>query len=200
MREQHLSDEAIAAFADDVLVGGARERARRHTAVCAECNHAVAGQREAVWALRSAPAPALPVGLLARLREVPATTPIRQVPTAVDERGTTMFATFGAPAAAFVPATTAAAVPPSGRAVRAAGRTPRPRRVRPTVMTAASFALLGTLAAVAVAADSRPAGGPASVQPANVRLPSFTVDRLPDRPSGQLPAAVDFLRASSPAR
>ena len=29
---QHLSDEAVAAFADDVLTGHARQRARRHTA------------------------------------------------------------------------------------------------------------------------------------------------------------------------
>ena len=102
-RAQHLSDEAVAAFADDVLTGHARQRARRHTAECAECNHAVAVQREAVWALRAAPAPALPSGLLERLREVPVTTPIRQVPTHVDEHGNTMFASFAAPAAAFVP-------------------------------------------------------------------------------------------------
>ena len=81
MREQHLSDEAIAAFADDVLPKHARERARRHTAACPECNYAVAVQREAVWALRAAPAPSLPIGLLDRLREVPATTPIRHVPS-----------------------------------------------------------------------------------------------------------------------
>ncbi len=96
-QHQHLSDEAVAAFADDVLVGHARQRARHHTAVCPECNHAVAVQREAVWALRAAPAPSLPMGLLDRLREVPVTTPIRSVPTHVDEHGMTMFASFAAP-------------------------------------------------------------------------------------------------------
>jgi anti-sigma factor RsiW len=147
MREQHLSDEAIAAFADDVLSGSARERAQRHTATCAECNYAVAVQREAVWALRSAPAPTLSSDLLQRLREVPTTTPIRQVPTHLDERGTEMFATFAAPAAALVPPAR-----PSGR-----GRT---RRGRPLVITAASVAVLGALAGTAVAADSAPAGHP----------------------------------------
>lgn len=146
-REQHLSDEAIAAFADDVLTGHARQRARRHTAQCAECNHAVAVQREAVWALRAAPAPALPSGLLDRLREVPATTPIRQVPTHVDEHGNTMFASFAAPAAAFVP------VQPQHQ-----------RRVRPVVLAVASVAVLGALAGTA-AADSGPHQQPGGHQP-----------------------------------
>lgn len=97
----HLSDEAVVAFADGVLSGVARERARRHCASCAECNYAVAVQREAVWALRAAPAPALSSDLLDRLRSVPATTPIKTVPTAVDDDGTVMFASFGA--AALVP-------------------------------------------------------------------------------------------------
>jgi hypothetical protein len=97
----HLSDEAVAAFADDVLRGGARQRAKKHCAECAECNYAVAVQREAIWALRTAPAPALSSDLLARLREVPVTTPIRTLPSTVDHEGTMMFASFGA--AAFLP-------------------------------------------------------------------------------------------------
>lgn len=101
LRSSHLSDEAIAAFADDVLTGHARQRARRHIAECPECAAAVAVQREAVSALQSAPDPSVPSTLLDRLRAVPATTPIRQVPTHVDEHGTTMFATFAA--AALVP-------------------------------------------------------------------------------------------------
>jgi hypothetical protein len=101
LRSQHLSDEAVAALADDVLRGHARQRARRHIEVCAECNAAVEIQREAVSALQSAPDPSVPTTLLDRLRAVPATTPIRQVPTHVDEQGTAMFAAFGA--AALVP-------------------------------------------------------------------------------------------------
>ena len=143
MREQHLSDEAVAAFADDVLTGLARERARRHTASCPECNHAVAVQREAVWALRAAPAPSLPTGLLDRLREVPVTTPIRQVPTHVDEHGTTMFATFAAPAAAFV------------------AQQGNSRRSRGMVLAVASAAVLGVLSTSA-ASDSAPTANPRS--------------------------------------
>ena len=106
MKDQHLSDEAVAAFADGVLRGHARERARRHTAACAECNYAVAVQREAVWALRAAPAPSLPTALLDRLREVPLTTPITSVPSALADDGSAVFETFGSRAmAAFVPAT-----------------------------------------------------------------------------------------------
>lgn len=102
MTMQHLSDEAIAAFADGVLIGAARTRAGRHTAECPECAHAVAVQREAVWALRSAPAPALPTGLLDRLRSVPADAPLPAAPAALSPEGSPVFASFGA-MAAFVP-------------------------------------------------------------------------------------------------
>ena len=104
MSPQHLSDEAIAAFADGVLTGHARERASKHAVACPECAYAVAVQREAVWALRAAPAPSLPIGLLDRLREVPDTTPITSVPSALSPDGSAVFPTFGNfGAAAFVP-------------------------------------------------------------------------------------------------
>ena len=64
----HLSDEAVAAFADGVLRGHARERASRHVEECTECHEAVRVQREAAWALRAAPAPQLPIDLAARQR------------------------------------------------------------------------------------------------------------------------------------
>jgi anti-sigma factor RsiW len=117
---QHLSDEAIAAFADGVLRGAARERATRHTSACPECAHAVVVQREAVWALRAAPAPALPSSLLDRLREVPDTTPIAAptTPAALGPDGSAMFAAFGSlGAAAFVPPS--APAQPLSRRVRA---------------------------------------------------------------------------------
>lgn len=159
LRTQHLSDEAIAAFADDVLTGHARQRARRHTEACPECNHAVAVQREAVWALRAAPAPSLPTGLLDRLRDVPVVTPIQHVPTHVDEHGMAMFATFAAPAA-FVPT-----------------QQPTSRRGRQVAVAVASVAVLGALAATA-AADSvsggahHPASNPPHVGFARVDLPA----------------------------
>jgi anti-sigma factor RsiW len=174
MREQHLSDEAVAAFADDVLSGHARERARRHTAMCPECNHAVAVQREAVWALRAAPAPSLPSGLLDRLRDVPATTPLARIPTHVDENGTTMFAAFGA--AAFVPPTRDATSPRS-----------RSRRARPLAMAVASVAVVGALAGTA-AADSGP-----SAEPAPPPRPAGT-----DAGVGTAGAGFDLIRADLP--
>jgi anti-sigma factor RsiW len=100
MMQTHLSDEAIAAFADGVLRGSARERAGRHLSECAECAYAVAVQREAVWALRAAPAPPLPTDLLDRLRSVPVNTPINNIPSALAPDGSAMFGTFGA--AAFI--------------------------------------------------------------------------------------------------
>ncbi len=96
---QHLSDEAVAAFADGALGISARHRAARHLAECAECSNAVAVQREAVWALRSAVAPSLPFGLLDRLRAVPSTTPLNQRPVALDPDGSAVFAAFGTPPA-----------------------------------------------------------------------------------------------------
>lgn len=103
MKEQHLSDEAVAAFADGVLRGLARERATRHTEKCRECRAAVRVQREAAWALRTAPAPALPVELFERLQSVPQTTPIAPSPTVIGPDGSTLLSTMAAPMAAFVP-------------------------------------------------------------------------------------------------
>ena len=175
MREQHLSDEAIAAFADDVLSGHARDRARRHTTVCPECNHAVAVQREAVWALRAAPAPSLPSGLLARLRDVPATTPITRIPTHVDENGTTMFPAFGA----------AAFVPPAPAAGSTSARS-RSRRARPLAMAVASVAVVGALAGTA-AADSGPSAEPRTPRPSGT-----------DAGVGTGGAGFDLVRADLP--
>jgi len=94
---QHLTDEAVAAFADGALGVSARHRAARHLAECTKCSNAVAVQREAVWALRSAVAPSLPFGLLDRLRAVPSTTPLNQRPLALDPDGSAVFAAFGTP-------------------------------------------------------------------------------------------------------
>lgn len=134
MNPQHLSDEAVAACADGVLVGSARERATRHLDSCAECRQAVRIQREAAFALRAAPAPALPSALLDRLRTVPQTTPITTLPTVLTADGTPMLSTF-APMAAFV----ASSAPRGGH------------RTRPFVTTAAIVAMAGALTAGSVA-------------------------------------------------
>lgn len=177
MREQHLSDEAVAAFADGVLSGHARERARRHCAVCPGCNYAVAVQREAVWALRAAPAPCLPTGLMDRLREVPATTPISRIPTAVDDDGNAMFATFAAPAAALVP--------------QAHRDRPGTRRGQSRTIAAVSVAAVAALAGVASIAAAAPSSAPARTHQGGVSRPASTTE---------LPADTQLARALLPAR
>ena len=150
MKPQHLSDEAVAAFADGVLAGSARERARRHTADCSECAYAVAVQREAVWALRAAPAPSLPVGLLDRLREVPVTTPLSLLPTSIAPDGSTVLAAFGSMA-------TAALVP-----VQAPRHS---SRLRPLAATAAAVAVAGVVAVGSAAPATSAAPARPTYQP-----------------------------------
>jgi hypothetical protein len=133
MNVQHLSDEAVAAFADGVLGGLARDRATRHVSGCAECRAAVQVQREAVLALRAAVAPQASAALFDRLRAVPLTTPLTTLPTAIAADGSTMLATFS-PTAALVPDEEA-----------------RGTRMRPYATTAAVVALAGVLAAGSVA-------------------------------------------------
>jgi anti-sigma factor RsiW len=92
---QHLSDEAVAAFADGVLSSGPRARAERHLASCAECSYSVAEQRAAVWALRAAPAPSLPGGLLDRLRDLPSTTALPSSTVVLAPDGSAAFPAYG---------------------------------------------------------------------------------------------------------
>jgi hypothetical protein len=94
----HLSEDAVAAFADGVLSSAATIRARRHCAECAECAEAVRGQREAAMMLRTASAPALPAGLLDRLAGLPMSAqlppPLSGLPTAVNSDGVPMFVSY----------------------------------------------------------------------------------------------------------
>lgn len=96
---QHLSDEAIAAYADGVLGPGARDRAARHVATCAECAHDVRRQDEARAALRAATAPTAPMALLQRLRDLPMTAPLSGPPNlrtvVIGDGGAPMFAAYG---------------------------------------------------------------------------------------------------------
>jgi anti-sigma factor RsiW len=137
VREQHLSDEAIAACADDVLPGLARGRALRHVESCAECAYAVAGQREAAYVLRAAPAPLLPFGLLDRLRDVPTTTPLTTVPGSIAPDGTAMFATFGSMHFTMSPTAFVEPVRPAAQ---------RNRHVLPMMATAAAVMAAGIVA------------------------------------------------------
>jgi anti-sigma factor RsiW len=92
---QHLSDEAVAAFADGMLGSAAHSRASRHIAQCPECAAAIDDQRAAVSALRAAPRPTLPAGLLERLRAVPATTPLTPARLSLAPDGSAVFPAFG---------------------------------------------------------------------------------------------------------
>jgi anti-sigma factor RsiW len=160
----HLSDEAVAAHADGMLTGLARERARRHTEACAECARAVRVQREAALRLRTAAAPPLPTDLLARLRAVPTSTPLSGPPTVVAPDGTRMFpayplppagrSPFGgmAPMAAFAPSAPAAPAQPQQHHHRA----------RPLARVAVVAAAVG---AVAVVSTASAAGAGGSAQP-----------------------------------
>jgi hypothetical protein len=91
----HLSEDAVAAFADGVLSPAAAARAQRHCAACAECSDAVRGQREAAMMLRMAAVPQLPSGLLDRLAGVPMSTtlhpPSSGLPTVLGSDGVPMF-------------------------------------------------------------------------------------------------------------
>ncbi len=174
MSSQHLSDEAIAAFADCVLRGHARDRAARHAAGCAECAHAVAVQREAVWALRAAPAPALPTGLLDRLRSVPVNTPINNTPTAIGPDGSAMFAAFGTMTAAALVAPTAPATDAETRA----------HRVRPVLLAAAAVVTVGAFAFGSTGQTSAQKWQPIRSGPGTVQPAGFVQDG--GAPTGQL--------------
>lgn len=81
----HLSEDAVAAFADGVLSASAAARARRHCAECAECAAAVRAQRETALLLRAASSPCASADLLSRLASVPMSAPLppRSGPPAV---------------------------------------------------------------------------------------------------------------------
>ncbi|GGM42822.1 hypothetical protein GCM10012275_12190 [Longimycelium tulufanense] len=68
---QHLAPDAVVAFVDGELSPMARDRAAAHLARCPLCAAEAAAQRQARAAVRGAPTPATPAGLLAALRDIP---------------------------------------------------------------------------------------------------------------------------------
>lgn len=96
----HLSDEAIAAVADGVLVGAPLARAERHLGSCLDCAQEVVAQRQASFALRAASIPCLPGDLADRLRGLPHTISLEApdiVCSVLGDNGQPMFAAFGTP-------------------------------------------------------------------------------------------------------
>jgi hypothetical protein len=91
----HLSEDAVAAFADGVLSASAAARARRHCAECAECAEAVRAQREAALLLRTAGSPTAPAELMSRLAGLPMSAslppPRGGLPTVLGADGVPMF-------------------------------------------------------------------------------------------------------------
>lgn len=68
---EHLSTEAIAAFADGELGMTAHLRAAHHLSLCPECALEVDAQRQARSALRDSCPVAMPTSLLGLLSEIP---------------------------------------------------------------------------------------------------------------------------------
>jgi hypothetical protein len=93
----HLSEDAVAAFADGMLSPSAAARAARHCAECAECAEAVQVQRDAASILRSAALPSVPSSLLHRLSAVPMSAPMPPpfggLPTVIGSDGQPVFLT-----------------------------------------------------------------------------------------------------------
>jgi hypothetical protein len=160
-----------------VLSGVARARAIRHLDACAECHHAVAVQREAVWALRAAPAPSLPSGLLDRLRVVPQTTPVPAPPTVLGPDGSAMFAVTPS-------AIPGSAGPLAANAVVAPGSDGRGPRMRPVAGAAALLTAFGLIAAgsggATIAGHSSPGGGDRTSAPVQ-HVPAAAFIRSPGR-------------------
>jgi len=73
--EDHLSLDAIVAFADGEMSVVAFQRAAAHVARCPQCNGEVDQQIAARSWLRSAEAPAMPSSLLDSLRSIPVAMP-----------------------------------------------------------------------------------------------------------------------------
>jgi anti-sigma factor RsiW len=170
LHSQHLSDEALAAYADGVLGNGARMRASRHVADCPECALAVAEQRAAVWALRAAPAPSLPIGLMDRLRELPSTTTLTPCNAVLAPDGSAVFPALGTqvpePGAqemsrpqhrSWTPSFAAALVPGAGHGRRALTG----KRAQHAVLATAAIAFvsIGVAASSSAAAATGPQPG-----------------------------------------
>jgi anti-sigma factor ChrR (cupin superfamily) len=68
---EHLSTEAIAAFADGELRMGAHLRAAHHLSLCPQCAGEVETQRQARAALRDSRPIAIPSSLLGLLSQIP---------------------------------------------------------------------------------------------------------------------------------
>lgn len=95
--EDHLSLDAVVAFADGEMSLIAFQRAAAHVAQCQDCATEVAEQTSARQQLRSAACPSIPTGLLDALRSIPVALPATPPPGGVSRDATTGRATRSAP-------------------------------------------------------------------------------------------------------
>jgi hypothetical protein len=169
----HLSEDAVAAFADGVLSAAAASRAQRHCAECAECADAVRGQRETAMLLRAAPAPALPSGLLDRLNGLPMSAPLPPprsgLPTVLGTDGTAMFVAHDVHRASQAQAGEAGPdTQPDGRAQNQARPAHRRAALPVTVLASAAAVVAagtfgGHVSTLAAAVDRQAPSGAANV-------------------------------------
>jgi len=160
----HLSEDAVAAYADGVLAGAAATRAAKHTAECTECAEAVRTQRETALWLRTAGTPAIPAGLMDRLAGVPDSTPLPPphsgLPTALGPDGRPVFVAHQPPAKR-----------PEQEFTAQPRTQPNPhphRRLLMPLGIVASAAVVVTAGAIGSSTSGAPSG-PVRQQPASVR-------------------------------
>jgi hypothetical protein len=171
----HLAEDALAAYVDGKLSPAADERAARHLRSCSECRDAVDAEREAKALLGATPDPHLPLGLLARLLDVPMTADIGSTDRVLAIEGEELGWSTGGSASdsrvverratAPVAARPRASVRPVGVS-RPSGRSSRARRTRRGLAVSLAGLAFGVLASAAStsapgsAAPSRPGEGP----------------------------------------
>jgi hypothetical protein len=140
--ENHLTLDAIVAFADDELTAGAHARATAHLAVCPECSDEVVAQTQARAMLQSATAPSMPSSLLSSLRSIPQDADLPEPPAGLAMTSDGQLVSVLRPPAA--------ARPPAARADVRLGQS---RRLRFGAGVAVTGLALGALALAAPSAS-----------------------------------------------
>jgi hypothetical protein len=165
----HLGEDALVAYVDGMLSPAADERAARHLRSCPECQGAIDAEREAKALLGATPDPSLPIGLLARLLDVPMTADLGSSDRILAVDGDSFGWSTGGPSFPHVVERRAtvrprAAVRPVG-STRPAGRSARARRTRRGLAVSLAGLAFGVIASAASttapgsAAPSRPGEG-----------------------------------------
>jgi hypothetical protein len=202
--EQHLSEDALAAYVDGILSHTADERAAKHLRTCAECRAAVDAEREAKALLGATPDPTLPAGLLAKLLDVPMTADIGSTDQTLAIEGDKLGWSTSDSKVMERRVTTAPARPrPSARpggATRPAGRSTRSRRARRGLAVSLAGLAFGVIAtAASTSANSAAPARPGEVPGPQTRLVvgtstpmdltrTFLFRRSPSLPSAPTPA------------